>query len=415
MLFAKSPWIQTCINTIKKEVEQVPYEIVLADEDDDEDSIANHQDDVDKITDFFDHANSNNETIKDLMNPIIGDLGEIDAGAWIKVYSSDSYILENVEVQDEHGRILGQEPRLVLKPFGQRELVQLWYADGATFLQYIDVFRRIKGWYQYTFKHPRTSPIFFDINEVVYFMLNRRSYTLYGFSPTQAAQQEVELMMQSTRYNKDRFIKNMIPDAIMTLEDADEESLEQAEGKWAEKVQNKPHKLLFINAKGQLNVLNQTNNDMQWLEGQKWYFHIIFAQFGMSPAEVGFHEDVNRSTQEGQERVTVKNAIKPYLNKFQNKINNEIIPELLQQEKPKVKFKFFPKDHAEEQIEFEQDMKELDSQTLTVNEFRRKRGREDVSWGDEPVHKNQSITFEGQQGSKNAGNPGKPNDKDKNH
>ena len=55
-------------------------------------------------------------------------------------------------------------------------------------------------------------------------MMNRRSYNLYGFSPVQACQQIIELMMQSTRYNKDFFLKNMMPDGIFTLEDADEDS-----------------------------------------------------------------------------------------------------------------------------------------------------------------------------------------------
>ncbi|KKL27390.1 hypothetical protein LCGC14_2385620 [marine sediment metagenome] len=296
--FAKSPWVQIAINTIKKEVTQVPHEIVLTDEDDDKDDISNYKKEIEIIENFTSDINTNNETMSDLMLAVISDLGEIDSGVWTKVYSADSYVIENVDVVDEMGRKIGTEPRVVLKPFGERELLELWYADGATFLFYIDIFRRIKGYYQYTFKHPRTTPIFFEKDEIVYFMLNRRSYTLYGFSPTQAAQQEIELMMQSTRYNKDFFTKNMIPDGIVFLEDADEDSLNQVKDDWAEGVQGKPHKLLFTNSKGKIEILNATNKDMEWLKGQQWYFHIIFAQFGMSPAEVGFHEDVNGTNQE---------------------------------------------------------------------------------------------------------------------
>ena len=415
-VFAKSPWIQIANNTIRKEVGQIPYSIVLEDDESEED-IKKYQEDIDKVEDFLKNINTNKETIYDLMDPIIMDLGEIDAGVWTKVFSVGSYTIENVDVYDAVGRKLGTEPRLVLKPFGQRELTQLWYADGATFLFNIDIFRRLRGYYQYTFKHPRAAPILFENDEVVYFMMNRRSYTLYGFAPTQACQQEVELMMQSTRYNKDRFIKNMIPDGIMTLEDADQDSLDKLKDDWEEKIQGKPHKLLFINSKGDLQIFNQSNQEMQWIEGQKWYFHIIFAQFGMSPAEVGFHEDVNRSTQEGQERVTVKNAVKPFLKKFEDKLNNDIIPELLQQEKPKIKLKFNPKDHAEEQIEFDQNMKELDQGTMTINEYRKMKGRDDVKWGDDPKEQQQSITFNGKNDPNNpdnAGNPGKhPDNKPK--
>ena len=399
-VFALSPWIQIANNTIRKQVRITPHEIVLADDKSEED-LKTYQKDIDKVEDFFKNINSNKETIQDLMDPVVKDLGEIDAGVWTKVYNADSYSIEDVEIVDNLGRNMGTEPRLVLKPFGIRELKEVWYADGATFLFNIDIFRRLKGYYQYTFKHPRAAPIFFENDEVIYFMFNRASYTLYGFSPTQACQQEIELMMQSTRYNKDRFIKNMIPDGIYSIKDADEDSLEQLKDKWEEKIQGKPHKLMFIDGDGKLQIFNQTNNEMQWLEGQKWYFHIIFAQFGMSPAEVGFHEDVNRSTQEGQERVTVKTAIKPFLDKFEEKINNEIIPELLQEEKPKIKWKFTPKDHAAEQIEFEQAMKELEANTITINEYRKERGRTDVKWGNEPKETQQSITFNGQQGQGN--------------
>jgi phage portal protein BeeE len=79
-------------------------------------------------------------------------------------------------------------------------------------------------------------------------------------------------------------------------------------------VKGKPHKLIFHNSEAQFTPLATSNKDMEWLEGQKWYFHAIFAAYGLSPQEVGFYENSNRSTGESQERVSVKNAIKPYLN-----------------------------------------------------------------------------------------------------
>jgi phage portal protein BeeE len=125
---------------------------------------------------------------------------------------------------------------------------------------------------------------------------------------------------------------------------------------------------------------------MEWLEGQKWYFHLVFGIFGVSPTEAGFHENVNRSTQEGQERITVKNAIKPYLEVFEKAITKNIIEEILQEENPGIEFKFMPKDHAEEEIEFTQSMQELAAGTLTVNEYRKMRGRGPVEGGDVTNH-----------------------------
>ena len=57
--------------------------------------------------------------------------------------------------------------------------------------------------------------------------------------------------------------------------------------------------------------------------------------------------------------------------------------EIFQDENHGLKFKFCPKDHVNEQIEFEQQMKELDHGALTINEYRKSKGKEPVEWGDE--------------------------------
>ncbi|MCH8954130.1 hypothetical protein IIA28_02240, partial [candidate division KSB1 bacterium] len=51
-----------------------------------------------KINDFLKNLNSNKENIYDLMDPIISDLGDIDAGTWTKVFSADSY--RNLDLKD---------------------------------------------------------------------------------------------------------------------------------------------------------------------------------------------------------------------------------------------------------------------------------------------------------------------------
>lgn len=405
--FAQSPWCQMAINTIKKEVAQVPYEIFIDNPKNPKDDIKNYSEDVRKIEQFFEKVNSNGEDIYDIIKTAITDIAEIDGGVWTKVYTESSYTMEEVEMVDELNKPMGKKEIKVLKPFGQRELVGLWYGDGATFLFDIDAFRRVRGFWQYSFMNPKIMPLFFWKDEVCYFQMNRRSYSLYGFSPVMSAQQEIELMIQSTRYNKDFFTKNMIPDGMVGVEDADEDSLKRLKTDWAQKVQGKPHKLMFVNSKINLEQFNRTNQEMQWLDGQKWYYHLILAQFGLSPAEVGFHEDVNRSTQEGQERVTVRNAIKPYLDTFQKKINADIIPEILQKENPVLKWRFVPEDHVAEKVKFDQDMQELNAGTMTINEYRRERGREDVDWGDKPKEQQKIEIDQSRFGS----NP--PEDEDK--
>jgi len=377
--FARSPWVQMVINTIKKEIMTIPWDVESADEEDELNESLKEE-----VKSFLEKVDSESNSILDICNEGITDIAEIDALTWVKVYSNDSYEMKEVPVLNDVGNVIGVENRPVLKPFGKRKLLEVRSADPATFLKQIDIFKRMQYFYQYSWKNPRSSPLRFEPDEVAYNMMNKRSYKLYGFSPIQSIQQILELLIQSTRFNKDNFKNNAFPDGIISLPGANPDSMKQFKELWLKQVKGKPHKLIWHNTDAKFTPFNLTNRDMEWLEGQKWFFHLVFGVYGVSPTEAGFHENVNRSTQEGQERVTVKNAIKPYLKLLEETINKFVLPDLLQDEKPLVRFVFKPKDHVAEQIEFDQAMAELDKGTLTINEYRRLRGREPISGGDEP-------------------------------
>ncbi len=203
--FSKSAWVQMVLSTIKKEVTNTKWDLVKKDSEDETD----YTNEIEEAKNFLLDLNTNHNSINDIHSMIITDLGEIDAGTIVNVFSADSYEEKSVEVRDELGREKGKELRIVLKDFGDRELVQVFPADSGTFLKQIDIYRRLQAYYQYSFKNPKTNPIMFYPDEVVYSMMNKRSYSLYGFSPVQSIVQVLELLIQSTRYNKD-FLKIML-------------------------------------------------------------------------------------------------------------------------------------------------------------------------------------------------------------
>ena len=196
-------------------------------------------------------------------------------------------------------------------------------------------------------------------------------------------QQEVELLINSTRYNKDFYKNNAIPDAIGVF-DTDEDGMRRINLEWDQNVRGKAHKMLMTNAKNfDLKVLRMNNRDMEWLVGQKWYHHAIFGAYGLSPQEVGFYESSNRATSDGQERTTLRNAVRPYMKLIADKINREIIPVLTGNDK--LKFKWEPKNVAEEQIAHQQDMDLLDRGVLTADEYRASVGMEALEVSEEPI------------------------------
>jgi HK97 family phage portal protein len=400
--FSKSPWIQMVLNTKKREISTIEWDVVEKDVN----SLEKHDKEIQLVKDFLNNMNSEKESISDLMSMKVTDWGEIDAGASVNVFSRGSYDYVDAPVIDDLGRTIGNEKRLVLKPIGSRKLLQVRPIDAGTVLKQIDIYRRIQGYYQYSFKNPRSNPIRFEPDEINYIHLNKKSYSVYGFSPVQAIQQVIELLIQATRWNKDFYKNNAIPDAILGFPGIDQDSFKQFKNMYNKEVKGKPHKLLFTNYDPKLQVLNPNNRDMEWLEGQKWYHWLVFAVFGISPVEAGFHENVSQGNTDGQERVTVRNGIKPDLSAGEQFVNKRIIPELLQKSIPKIEFKFFPKDHVREQIEFTQAMDELDRGVITINEYRQTKGLQPVEWGDMSI-----VRSEGNIGNYDKNTGKKPDDK----
>jgi len=347
--YAKAPWVQMVKAAIKKQLMTIEWDVVNSDEEDE----GNYDEEIKKVKIFLEQPNSMGQTFWEVWGMFMDDVLDLDAGV---VYKGRN---------------------------GAGELVELYAYDGAKFLFKVEEHGLIEGFYQYSFRYPENQPKFFERKDIVYGKIgvNTDQYP-YGWSPLQSIQQVVELMIQSDRYNKEFFKNNATPDGIVSIP-MEQESLERFKFAWEQQVKGKPHKLIFHNSDANFTPLSMTNKDMEWLEGQKWYFHVIFAAYGLSPQEVGFYENSNRSTGESQERISVKNAIKPYLKLIEDKINREIITELTGDDK--IKFKWFPQDAAAEKIEHEQMMAKLTANVYTINEVRAIEGLDPVEWGEQPM------------------------------
>ena len=384
---SRSPWIQMVLNTVKREIKTIPWDVVPVDEKDETD----YSKDIELVKLKLNNINEEFQDISDILSEAVTDIGEIDAGVLNTSYTNDSYDIGELPVFDMYGNVSGTENGLVLKPLGQRTLSQVKSVDGGSMLKQVDIHKSLLRYYQYSFKHPRQNPTAFEKEEIVYMTLNGRPYSVYGFSPLQSIQQVIELLIQGTRYNKDLYTNNAVPDMLVSLPKLSDENLKKLKRKWNNNYKGKPHQVGFINwIIENVHKLAESNRDLEWLDGQKWYFKLVFAVYGVSPTEAGFFENANKSNDEGQARVTVRNAIKPYLNLFEKAVTRRIVTEILQDENPRIKFVYCPTDHEEEKTQHAQNMMELDKGALTINEYRKSRGKDPVEWGDEPLNKSNS-------------------------
>ncbi len=411
---SKSSWVQMVLNSFKKQILTIPWDIVKEDPEDETD----RTEDIKAAKEFMKNIDiKNKKDINDLNSELITDIGEIDSGCLNYVYTADSYEIGQVPIYDAWGKIESYEEGLVLKPFGQRELLKVKSVDGGTMLKQVDIHKNLLNYWQYSFKNPRQNPTRFEKEEINFIILNRKSYDIYGFSPVQAVQQVIELLIQGTRYNKDLYTNNAVPDYLISLPKVPTEKLRKLKRLWNKQFKNRPHQIGFVNwALDKIHKLADSNRDLEWLDGQKWFFHIVFGIFGVSPTEAGFFENANKSNDEGQERVTIRNALKPYMTLIE-KAHKTTLDEFFQRKDHGLCFKYFPKDHTAEKIEFEQDMKELEVGALTINEYRTKRGKDPVEWGDEPLRRpfnpeNAFMNFGGDQNPKPKPSGEKEEDED---
>jgi len=351
--YAKSAWVQMIKRSIKNQVITTEWDVV-----DDSEEIQNedknkYEEDIIKVKKILEYPNRNKDTFGKLWGMYMDDVLDLDSGVIWKGRNS----------------------------FG--EVTELFAYDGSRFLKKIDERGIVERFYQFSFRFPRGQPQPFEVDDIIYGSIGHNTDQFpYGWSPLQSIQQVVELMIQSDRYNKEFFQNNAIPEGMMNIP-MDEQALDRFKTYWETEVKGKPHKLPFINSQDAKFVpMSTSNKDMEWLEGQKWYFHLVFAAYGLSPAEAGFYDDVNRSAQEGQERISVRNAIRPYLKLIEDQINREIIPEIVGHDD--IVFRWFPKDDQAEKLEHDQMMAKLTQNVITINEVRSKEGLDPVEWGDQP-------------------------------
>jgi len=378
--YAKSPWVQMVKAAIKKQIMSIDWDVIPTDEEDETD----YSEQIKQIKTFLKYPNRNKQTFWELWGMFMDDVLDLDAGVIVK------------------GRN------------GAGELKELFAHDGGKFLFKTDKYGIIEGMYQYSFQFPTNKPLFFERDDIIYGKVgNNTDQYPYGWSPLQSIQQEIEVMIQSTRFNKEFFKNNAIPDGILSV-NTELENLERFQKGWAQQCQGKAHKLVIHNSDATFTPLGMNNKDMEWLEGQKWYFHVCFAAYGLSPQEVGFYENSNRSTGESQERISIKNAIKPYLILIEEKINREIIPDITGNDD--IKFKFFPNDDTAEKIKHDQAMAKLNAGVITINELRSQEGLNPVKWGDQPMAMEMQDRFkENQPDEEDKDNPKeeKPKEEDK--
>jgi len=317
----------------------------------------------------LENPNKNGETFQHVLRAVIKDILEVDAGVIVKVFTVNSYDFDHLEPKS--GAPL-------LKPFGQRKMVEIYARDGASFLKETDKFGFVRGHWQYSYQIP-AHPMWFNRDEICYIMENPRSMSTYGFARTQAILDLVKSLHYSTLYNKKFFEEYPLPEGVLSLLDTNETEMKTFMDWWNREFKAQPHKLGVLNKDIKWQTLTIPNRELEFLETQQQYFRFVIAMFGLTPAELGMTEDLNRATSATQAELTKRKGIRPILNLLEKYINADIIPEFGFEG---IQFTFIYDDPAEKAAKLANYKTELEMGIRTPNEVREELGEEPLPLGD---------------------------------
>ena len=402
-------WISMCKKVICVEVSNVEWSIVEKE---------GYEGKVDeerkkRIVEFFTYPNSNGETLNELLYKWCDDYLTIGDGLFIKIFHDnvkvsksfemnyDKYSFRKKELLDKTLFLLKSkseikkfttyvpEKKIKSDRSNGSGLCELWVPDASTFLVNADDEGKIPvdkypAYWQYSSLNPRQAPKPYFRREVIWIRNNPRTDTVYGWSPILDILPQVECLQGGTRFNQKIFENMSRPDAIVSLDGADDETCKKATQFWIDKFANQPHKILFVGKQHTFTPLNLKNNEMEWLEGQQFYQKLVMAVYHVTSDELGFSETSNRLTGPHQSRVFIRKAINPILNKLKECFDNQVITEFYNPgEEIDLEIKFRFNDEVEKQIQLDNDLRLIQINAMTVNELRTKMGLEPLPWGDD--------------------------------
>jgi hypothetical protein len=169
----------------------------------------------------------------------------------------------------------------------------------------------------------------FKNRDLVYMMVNPRTYRVVGLAPLETLKQTIDAEIMGSAYNA-RMVTSAAPDGILDLgEGARQENVDAFKSYWLAEVAGK-EAMGFIGGTKNAKFIpfrgaGASNRDMQFLEWQNYLVRKICAVFGLSPQDLGLTFDINRATGDVQQELSEDRGLRPTLGLTQDYLTREIV------------------------------------------------------------------------------------------
>jgi len=214
-------------------------------------------------------------------------------------------------------------------------------------------------------------------DELIYLVDNPQHY-FYGLSPSEVSAYVITTSLYADKYNIDALKNSNIPPMIVNLgAKVRPESRRAFQQYWNQELGRNGaiHKVMFVSGSEKLDSIPLTlgtNKDMQLLEYLRWTISIKCAAFQISPQDIGFTQDLHRTTANVQYKITHDRGLRSLLGLVSDAMNKYVIPEF--DKSGMVKFEWKGVGKSDQVEDANVDAIDLQNGIISRNDRRRARG-----------------------------------------
>jgi phage portal protein BeeE len=373
-IYLRSELVRACVDTLIEFISALDWTIRPIDEDKskwmrdrDPDKFLDQQKRIEWLKEFF-RRPSSKEDYETFQRKLLRDLLIYDAGAYEVVFAT----------------------------MGDRRLpLELGVMAGETIEIETDD-QGIPDRYHQSYNVQKN--VEFESDEIAYMMLNPCTWQPYGISPIETAYISIAQDLSANKFNLDYFNKNGIPPGLLAVIGVSAPEFRNIMAQMRKTSEDNPHNLLTTRAQRSpdgsaqkvfeyVPLNSQSNRDMQFAELMQLSVNRVSMAYKLNASQIGFTAEatggIGSGIAETQESLAQNKAIAPLMRRVETTHTFNVIHRGCGW--TDLEFAYVESNTPQEEQEYQKDMQEMQSGALTVNEFRGKRSRKPVEWGDLPM------------------------------
>lgn len=229
------------------------------------------------------------------------------------------------------------------------------------------------------------TPLQPDDVAVMRYPKGNRSYRLYPVSAAWQVKEWLEILADSVTHHKRYYSDNEVPPGLLQVVEATDSTINSIQNQ-VEQASGDPRDFPVVGGEAPANWIEMggTAINLDVIQEQQWFYQLCLGSLGLGKAEVGMIEDVNRANGEIEADRVFKRVAGPFGKQFEQSFLHiarqfDAFTALGQPFTPTLA-------HADPRAEAAREerlRKEFESGTLTLRQYRRRVGDEDIADDDE--------------------------------